>query len=188
MTEPFDPEEDLIPIDVRSPGERMADSGRAGYERMRGYLRPERLAIAALVWMLAIAVTVGVNVWQAISLGREITQIGDGVWIELALIAQTGDMNFAIAAFAGLALVALGGAARARVAAYVGVVIGGWIVVASAIGITVAVHGGLNPFAALLSNNRFAAGVGFIADAALGVVIVGIALALASAGSVAEVS
>jgi hypothetical protein len=137
--------------------------------------------------MVAVIVTIGVSVWQAVSLGRQFTDLGNAVWIKLALVAQTGDVNYAIATLAGLGLVALAGPARARVAGYLGVVIGGWIVIANGIGVIVAVHGGIDPFSGLLSNNRFAAGIGFVADAVLGIVITGIALALSRAAS-AEVS
>ncbi len=189
MTEPFDDEEDLPIIDVRSPGERMVDSGRAGFGRVQDYLRPDRLAVAAVVWMIAVAVSVGVTIWQAVALGRQYDGIPfDRLWIKLALLADSGNLTVTLATLAGSALVAFSEPVRARVAAYLGVVIGLWSVAAAGFGVAVTIHGKDNPFLGLFGANGFAAGLGFVASAALGVVVTAIALALSRAGSVAEVS
>jgi hypothetical protein len=189
VADAFDPDEDLPTLDVRSPGERMADSGRMGFERVQQYLRPERLVSAAVAWMLGVTAMVVVQIWQSIALSRQFDDFPiDRLWLKLALLAQSGSLTVTLAILAGLALVVFSDPVRARVAAYLGVVLGLWTVVAGGVGIAVALHGGDNPFSGYLGANRFAEGLSFAASAVLGIVVTGFALALSRSGSETEVS
>ena len=91
----FDPEGDeLLVIDPRSPGERWAESGRAGLGRMQASFQGQRLAVVALCWMVGIATLLGAQVWQALHLGSRFgLDMQNATWFKMMFLSQTGSIS-----------------------------------------------------------------------------------------------
>ena len=91
----FDPDGDeLLVIDPRSPGERWAESGRAGLGRMQASFRGQRLAVVALCWMVGIATLLGAQVWQALHLGSRFgLDMQNATWFKMMFLSQTGSIS-----------------------------------------------------------------------------------------------
>lgn len=165
-----DPAGDDLPIiDVRSPAERATYAGRAGFDRVQALARAQPFSALATAWMVASAIVVGSESYQALS-----QSFGHSVWIKLFFLAQGSSLGFSLAATVGLGLTAL--ADRAPVAALLGALIGLWAIFTGGCGVAVAVHG-IPQFGELL-RNRFAFALESLGGVGLGVVVVFVAVML----------
>jgi hypothetical protein len=167
-------------IDVRSPGERWADSGRAGYERLHASIRAQPLGALAMCWLLAVIVTVATGVYANLHLyGSLDNGVFGGVWIKLQTLSESGGLSAAVATLVGLALGVLAGRSRAGIAYQLALVLGAWIVFAAACGLVTAVHG--YPHSIFTNaDNRLVFGVQSVASLALGIVVLTIAWGFAT--------
>jgi hypothetical protein len=159
--------EDLPIIDVRSPGERATDAGRARIEQFRTESRATALSVLAAVWMIGLTAIVASNAYSAFHFGAGGGEFSS-VWGRLPLVAEEAGYSVAIATLGGLALAAL--APRAVVASAFGVLLGGWVVFAGGCGVAAAVHGYDYPLS-IVGQNRFALGVASAGAIAMGAVL-----------------
>jgi len=134
----LEPGDDLPIIDVRSPAERIGESGRAGFERLQQRFRASHLDIAALAWMLFLLGVIALQVYSA-ARGTALPGFESG-WEKATIIAQTGSLVFSFGAVIGIALAFSYTTAAARAAIWMALVTGAWIVIANVVGIAVAFH------------------------------------------------
>jgi hypothetical protein len=135
--DPIDP----LEIDVRSPGERWADSGRAGVDRLQGLIEQQRLDIAALAWMIFLLLITGVEIYSALRLHGDSGFPGNtDWWSRLAFLAQSGNILLTFGGAIGIALAVVHDSPVARRALQLAVIGGLWAIVANLMGIAVAFH------------------------------------------------
>lgn len=135
--DPIDP----LEIDVRSPGERWADSGRAGFGRLQGLIEQQRLDIAAMVWMIFLLLITGAEIYAALRLhGTSGFGNGGDWWTRLAFLAQSGNIVLIFGCAIGIALGLLRESTIARRALQLAVLGGLWAIVANLMGIAVSFH------------------------------------------------
>jgi hypothetical protein len=187
--------DDLPIIDVRSPAERIGESGRAGFARLQDQLRASHFDIAALLWMVCIAGLLAVEIYGALGSNR-LAPLGDtNGWTKATLLAQSGNSVMIFGSMIGVALAAWTENGTARAALVIAAVVGVWVVVANIIGIAVVFHdtGGFSVSFVGLTDNRGAAAIGQFMLSGLGALIALVALSLLAAmrtrpAEVAEVS
>jgi hypothetical protein len=145
----------------------------------------QAFATAALVWMAGVAVFLGTQIWGALHLAQfGIDGPSSTKWVRMSFLAQTGGLYLALAALAGLVLVALAGPARARAASVLGVAFGLWTIVAGVMGVIVAIHGD-NSFAGVTTlggDNRLVLTLTHCAGIAFGATVTLLAMRLLSVG------
>ena len=175
----FPPDEPLI--DVRSPGERWADSGRAGFERLNASIQAQPLGVLALCWLLAVIVFVATGVYSNLHVYDNFANgaFGGGIWIKLQLVSETANPGVAVATLVGLALAVLAGRSRAGIAYLLALALGAWIVLASACGLVSAIHGYPQPVFTN-ADNRLVFGLASVANLTLGIVVLAIAWGFAT--------
>jgi hypothetical protein len=139
---PLEPLEPLEPsIDVRSPGERWADSGRAGLERLKARVEQQRLDVAAVVWMALLFAIAGSEIYSALRFGNSQGFPGSSDWwFKLQLLAQSGGTVLVFGSAVGIALAVLLEGPMSRVALRLAVVGGAWSVAAGGCGVAFAFH------------------------------------------------
>ena len=182
--------DDLPIIDVRSPGERATDAGRAGYERLQDRLRDSHLDFAALLWMVFLSGLLAVELYGAVQSSRFETLGESSGWLKATLLAQSGNSILIFGCMIGIALAAWADTGLALAALVIAAVLGAWAVVANLIGIAVVFHQptGLSFTLTGLSGNRGVATVGQLMLSGLGAVIVLVAFALLVARGSPEVA
>jgi hypothetical protein len=163
------PDLDPIQIDVRSPGERWADSGRAGLGRLQGAVRAQQpLGVAAVLWMAALVVIAATQAYSNWTLfGGAVP--GGSIWLKLATLSQGASYALSTATVIGLGLAFLSGTSQAKLAYLLGQMLGVWVVVIGLCGVAASIHGygGLNPF----GGNRMVLGIESFAYACLGLLV-----------------
>jgi hypothetical protein len=137
----FDPDNERIEIDVRSPGERWAEAGRVEFDRVRVLLEDGRLDVVALVWMLLLLSYTGLQIYNAWNFGSfGSIQNVSGWWTRLAFLAQTGGFLLIFGGLAAIVMAAFFDTTVARVALYLAMLGGAWTVATAMFGIAVAFH------------------------------------------------
>jgi len=175
----FPPDEPLI--DVRSPGERWADSGRAAFERLNASIQAQPLGALAVGWLLAVIVVVAASVYSNLHVYDAFANgaFGAGVWIKLQLLSETANLGVAVATLVGVALAVLAGRSRAGIAYLLALALGAWIVLASVCGLVSAIHGYPHPVFTN-ADNRLVFGLASVANLTLGIVVLTIAWGFAT--------
>jgi hypothetical protein len=170
-------------IDVRSPGERWADSGRAGFDRLQGFIE-QRFDIAAIVWMIFLLLITGAEIYSALRL-RGNDGFGDSGdwWTRLAFLAQSGTVLLTFGCAIGIALAVVHDSVIARRALQLAVVGGLWAIVANLMGIAVSFHTQTGVAFTSLGGNesKFVNALIYFGFGGLGLVIVTVAWRLVSA-------
>jgi hypothetical protein len=173
--------QDLPIIDVRSPSERLADSGRDGVARLQERLRNSPLDVAALVWMICVIGFLAVQIYSAFSSPFDDFTDSDG-WFKAALLASSGGFALTAGCMIGISLAAWRDTRPARVALVAAVIGGAWAIVASLIGVAVIFHEDTLGIGSLLSSNfadnRAVSAFGQLMLGGLGVVVVFVAASL----------
>ena len=169
--EPLEP----LDIDDRSPGERMIDAGRAGFGRIGELVEDQRFDVASLVWMLATVTFVGCDIYIAYKQGSGMQGFpGGSGWERIAFLGNTGGPVVAMSCLVGVALAALFDTPAARLAHWLAVFVGGWVVLAGIFELAASAH---SPGDALDGGGSRPVGVlSGIAFAALGLVVIVIGL------------
>jgi hypothetical protein len=182
-----DPEsgDDLPIVDVRSPAERWADSGRTGFDRLQARLSESPFDVAAVAWMIFLLGLIGLQVYTAF----RGTGFGEGPttgWEKATLIASTGNIVISFGAAIGIALAIAYATTAARTALWMAVVAGVWVVIANVVGIAVAFHdeSGGSGFVTFTrgTENKVVQALGSVMEAGFGLVILVIAYSLLMAG------
>jgi hypothetical protein len=172
--------EDLPIIDVRSPAERFADSGRDGLARLRERLDDGPLDVAALIWMICVIGTLAVQIYGAFDNQFDGSFDSEG-WFTAAVLASSGNYVLAFGCMLGIGLAAWGDSGPARVALALAILGGAWAIVASLIGVAVIYHESLAGsllFLTSLGDNRAVSSVGTLLQGGLGIVVVLVASSL----------
>src|SRR5205814_4024904 len=95
------------------------------------------------VWMVCTLISVGVEIYSVLDIiPGGIGFPGRDAWTNIALLAQTGGPIVAVACAVGIALAAWSDTATARFSLWLAAVGGVWVIVAGALGIAAALHGG----------------------------------------------
>jgi hypothetical protein len=177
-----DPEGDDLPIiDVRSPAERWAESGRNGFDRLHDRVRAIPLDVAALIWMACVLGYTVLSVYTALR-GPGFDFGGASGWEKAALISTSGNIQLTFGVMIGLALAFAYTTRRARAAVWMALVGGVWAVIANVVGIAVAFHdqNNINGIfsAGRGTENKIVQAVGAFAFGGLGVVVILLAYSL----------
>jgi hypothetical protein len=165
----FDPEGDeLIAIDARSPGERWADSGRAGWNDM---LERQRLDLAAMVWMICLWLITGTQIYSAVRMNFDDFSNSDW-WARVAGFSQSGGIVLAFGSAVAIALALQQDSLLARRSLLLATVGGLWVIAAGFMGVAVSFHQETAPIS--LSNggeSKFVSALLYVGFAGLGLVI-----------------
>ncbi len=176
------PPDDLPIIDVRSPAERFADSGRVGYERLQERFRSSHLDIAAVAWMAFLLGLIALQVYRALRPSSFDFGPTSG-WEKASIIATSGSFVFSAGAMIGIALACAYSSTLSRVALGLAVAGGLWAVIANIVGIAVAFHddsGGSGPLVQLGrgTEDKVVQALGSVMQGGLGLVVFLVALNL----------
>jgi hypothetical protein len=132
--------EELPIIDVRSPAERWADSGRDGFDRLQDRFRSSHLDVVAVAWMAFLVALVALQVYEAWRpSSRGFGEHATG-WEKAALLSASGSFVFSMAAMIGMALACSCWSRLSRVVLGLAAAVGLWAVIANLVGIAVAFH------------------------------------------------
>jgi hypothetical protein len=123
-------------IDARSPAERWAEAGRAGFDRVRAMIENGRLDLAGLWWMRLLLVYAGLQIYSALR--------GDGFgsdwWTRTAVLSSAGGLLLIFGSVAGVVLAAFFDTSAARRTLRLAVAAGAWVVLAGFVGVVVSFH------------------------------------------------
>jgi hypothetical protein len=192
MTDDSGPASEEPLIDARSPGERWAESGRAGFERARALVEDGRLDLAALWWMVCVVVITAVEVYAALrASGLGNAPGSTDWWTKASLLANSGGIVLIFGSAIGVFLAAFSNRHPARVALRLAVGAGVWVALSALLGIAVAIHTGDGNFAAFGTSGaeqKILSSIGELCFVGLGVVVAVVATILtdpANAGDAA---
>jgi hypothetical protein len=183
--------EELAPeaefLDVRSPAERWADSGRAGFERARALVESGRLDLAAFWWMIFILVLTLLQVYAALRVSGFDNVPGSTDWWEKAsILSGSGGIILIFGSVLGVFLAAFSAGRWARLALRLAVGAGVWVGLAALLGVAVAIHTGQGEFGALGMNGaeqKVVSSIGELCFVGLGLVIAVVATILTDVGA-----
>jgi hypothetical protein len=114
--------------------------------RLREFIERDRIDAVAVIWMLGVAATIAAGIWTAFTYNLSFDGNSNHVdgWDHAFLLSQTATLMPLIGVVVGLAIAAALDSAASRVAAWIGMVVSAWLVVASVLGIAYMIHAGKN--------------------------------------------
>jgi len=171
--------EDLPIIDVRSPAERLTDSGRDSLGRLQERLRGSPLDIAALIWMICVIGLLATEIYSAFA--AQLDGFGESTaWFKAALLASSGGFSLAAGCMIGVGLAAWVHSRQAQVALLLAVIGGAWSTVAGLIGVAVIYNDDVGGPLVLgnYADNRVVVSLGQLFQGGLGIVVVLVAASM----------
>ncbi len=124
-------------IDARSPAERWAEAGRAGFDRLRARIDGGGLDDAALAWMCLLLLY---TVLQVYSVFRADSFGSSDWWTRASFLAQTGGFALVFGSVAAVALAAYFATRAAELTLRLALAGGTWSVLSGFLGVVVSFH------------------------------------------------
>ena len=128
-------------IDVRSPGERWADSGRAGFERLRERLAHQGAEGIPLLWMVFVLAIVGAQAYSVLRFGNLEGYVGlRDWWYRLKLLSETAGSPALFGSVVGIVLAVVFVSRTSRLALRLASLTGLWSALTGVLGVVVNFH------------------------------------------------